>query len=199
MAKKSSRSTKQTRVAAKSQVNNALSPPTKRRKGVAKQESRKGLTGREKEKRNDVDPVVPKEPPPDLKGIGDVTLRRKVMITDFGAYLKQLRIDKGLEIKDVAPDIGFTENTVYRIEASKRHPPSEDRLKIWLTVIGQSAKIPEALRLLRSVKRSRRVEYHINDPVNEHIDRILEAYENRRLTVLDHDLLSMIALAEYTK
>jgi transcriptional regulator with XRE-family HTH domain len=146
-----------------------------------------------------VDPVKKSPSPPEVKGVTEGSIRRRVMITDFGAYLRQLRIDKGLTIEMIAPDVGYTPDTIMRMEKSKLAPPKEHRLRIWLAAIGESAKLPEALRLLRSVKRSRRVLYHINNPVNEHLDRILDAYENNALTVLDIDILSMVSLKEYTR
>lgn len=121
------------------------------------------------------------------------------MITDFGAYLRQLRIDKNLTIEMIAADVGYSPLTITKIEKSLMAPPKERRLRIWLAAIGESAKLPEALRLMRSVKRSRRIQYHINVAVNEHLDRILDAYENNALSVLDCEILSMVALKEYTR
>lgn len=95
--------------------------------------------------------------------------------------------------------VGCSEMMVSKIETSQRNPPSEARLSIWLASLGASSKLPEALRLLRSVKRSRRIVYFINDPINEHLDRILDAYENHRLKPMDKDLLSMIGLQEYVR
>lgn len=100
---------------------------------------------------------------------------------------------------EIAKIVGFSEMMVSRIENSIRNPPSEARLRIWLAALGESNRLPEALRLIRSVKRSRRVVYFINDPINEHLDRILDAYENHRLKPMDKDLLSMIGLQEYVR
>jgi len=121
------------------------------------------------------------------------------MITDFGAYLKQLRIERNMTQVALAELVNYTPMTIKMIEASKVPPPTEHRLRIWLNALDMQKRLPEALRLLRSVKRSRRIIYHINDKLNEHIDRILDSYENHTLTPLDKDLLSMIALREYSR
>lgn len=129
----------------------------------------------------------------------DYKLRRHVMITDFGAYLKQLRLERNMTQVALAELVNYTPMTIKMIESSKSPPPTERRLRIWLNALGMSKKLPEALRLLRSVKRSRRVLYHINDKINEHLDRILDAYDNHTLTPMDKDLISMIALQEYSR
>lgn len=125
--------------------------------------------------------------------------RRQIVITDFGAYLKRLRIDKNITLTKLSKEIGYAPEVISKIEKSTRLPPPEHRLALWLSALGESKRLPEALRLLRSVKRSHRVFYFANDPINEHIDRILTAYANHRLNTMDKDLLSMVALGEYVR
>lgn len=123
--------------------------------------------------------------------------KRKVILTDFGRYLKQLRLGRNITVEKLSREVGLRPNTITKIEQSSRSPPSEDRLVIWLTALGESKRIPEALRLLKSLKRSRRVTYYPNHPMNEHIDRILDAYEKNQLSLIDQDAISMVALHTY--
>jgi hypothetical protein len=70
-------------------------------------------------------------------------------------------------------------------------------LKLWLKIMGCSDKIPEALRFLASVRTSRNLKYFPRNPANEHIDRLIDAYESDRLSPADLCLLRMIAPGEY--
>jgi len=185
------------RIVVRSRLNNSRKPLTERSKAVVNRERPESVIKNRKGSTKKAPDTESGEP--DVTGKSDIIIRRRVMITDFGAYLKQLRVDKGLTVEMIAPDVGYTIDTISRIEKSHVPPPKEHRLRIWLAAIGQSAKLPEALRLMRSVKRGRRIEYKINNAVNEHLDRILDAYENNALGVLDCDMLSMIALREYSR
>ena len=187
------------RIVVRSRLNNSQKPLTARSKVVTNGKQHESVIKHRKGTPKKATRKVPDSDEPDVTGKSDIIIRRRVMITDFGAYLKQLRVDKGLTIEMIAPDVGYTRDTIMRIEKSHLAPPKEHRLRIWLAAIGQSAKLPEALRLMRSVKRSRRIEYKINNAINEHLDRILDAYENNALGVLDCDMLSMIALREYSR
>jgi transcriptional regulator with XRE-family HTH domain len=123
--------------------------------------------------------------------------KRNVILTDFGKYLKQLRLAKGITVDQLSMHVGLRPNTIVKIENSRRGAPSEDRLAIWLTALGETKRLAEATRLLKSLKRSRRITYFKNHPMNEHIDRIIDAYEKNELSILDKDALTMVALKSY--
>lgn len=130
---------------------------------------------------------------------GEVLEKRRILITDFGSYLRRLRMEKGVLTKDLAAKIGYSEGYVHVIEYGNKHLPSERRLALWLEALGLSPRLPEALRLLRSVKHKRTIQYRRGDEINEHLDRLLDAYDNDTLKDIDKQLLTMIALREYSK
>jgi transcriptional regulator with XRE-family HTH domain len=129
----------------------------------------------------------PKDTPKDRDPIG----------SDFGNYLRTLRVERNLTTKDIAAGLHLKFKTIENIEAGVHCPPRPERLKLWLKIMGCSDKIPEALRFLASVRTSRNLKYFPRNPANEHIDRLIDAYESDRLSPADLCLLRMIAPGEY--
>lgn len=125
------------------------------------------------------------------------TPARVPLATDFGTYLKALRADRGVPLKVIAEGLNLSSQTISNIENNRVSTPHPHRVKIWLGLLGCSDKYDEAISLLRRVKRRRSVEYILRDPATEHLDRIIDAYENQTLDVLDHALLASIAPREY--
>ena len=123
--------------------------------------------------------------------------RRTPIGQDFGTYLRNLRVRKNITIKRVAEGLNLSYSTVANIEDGYNPPPNQERLRLWLKLIGESGRFIEASRFLRSIRTSRRIDYHPRNPANEHLDRLIDAYETGRLTEADLQLLRMIAPQEY--
>lgn len=138
---------------------------------------------------------MPRKP---LKNLKQRDVKRDPIITDFGSYLKGLRLQASMSCREVAEGMNLAESTIYNIERGHNYPPNPAALQQWLIVIGFSHKYGEALRLLRKIKKKRLIQYMIRHPSTEDIDRILDAYENNTLDEMDMDLLRMIAPREYT-
>lgn len=123
--------------------------------------------------------------------------KRKPIFSDFGEYLRYLRIEKNVTRKDLAKELGLSVHTVRNVEEGYNVPPSPERLRIWMGALRESSNYPKALRLLRQTKNSRQVLYKIRSPATEHIDRLLDAYESGRLSATDLQLLQLISPGEY--
>lgn len=135
--------------------------------------------------------LPPRKPKPKQKRTGPI-------VSDFGAYLKSLRVSNGITLKKVAESLNLSVRTVGNTEMGYNKPPNAERLKLWLSAIGETSKYGEALRLLKAVKTYRTIGYRTGDHSNEHIDRLLDAYEQGRLTETDQSLIKMIAPHIYT-
>ena len=122
---------------------------------------------------------------------------RKPIASDFGTYLYNLRVERNLSAKDVAPTLGLSERTIHNIENGYNPPPSPERLRMWLQAIGCKEKYSEAMTLLSSIKLRRYVTYQPRNPANEHLDRLIDAYDSGTLTKADLEMLRMIAPHQY--
>lgn len=132
------------------------------------------------------------------KNLKQKSVKREPLITDFGAYLRKLRLTASMTAADVAKVLSLSPSTIMNIEKGYNYPPNPARLSQWLQAVGFPQKLGEALRLLRRIKKKRLVTYFIRHPSTEDIDRILDAYENHTLDEMDMDLLKAIAIKEYT-
>lgn len=132
-----------------------------------------------------------------LKQTPRKTERRYVMITDFGQYLRSLRFDAGVGLKDLSAALHLSPSSIINVELGYNPAPRPERLSLWLRALGRPDKYPEALLLLQRIKKTRAIRYQVRHPANEHIDRIIDAYEGNRLDPLDIELLRCIALREY--
>ena len=117
--------------------------------------------------------------------------------SDFGNYLRNLRVRKNITIKRLAAGLNLSYSSVANVEDGYNPPPNLERLRLWLKLLGESSRYIEASRFLRSIRTHRRVDYHPRNPANEHLDRLIDAYETGRLTEADLQLLRMIAPQEY--
>ena len=124
---------------------------------------------------------------------------RTPIASDFGMYLRNLRVEKNLTAADVGRELSLSASTIKNIEAGHNPPPRPERLKLWLKAIGHSSKYKEAMAFLSAIKTTRMVKYLPRDPANEHVDRLLDAYESGNLSSADLDLLRMIAPGEYNR
>lgn len=126
--------------------------------------------------------------------------RRKPMASDFGTYLKFLRLSKNPPIsrKTLAEGLSLSPSTVRLIEDGYNPPPNLQRLKLWLTLIGESKRFTEASAFLAAIKTYRKINYKPRHPANEHIDRLIDAYENGNLDEADLTLLQMVAPKAYS-
>ena len=145
---------------------------------------------RKRKKRRNLSNEVPKFDSTD-------NAKRTPIATDFGTYLKALRVHKGITRKKLGAGIGLSYSSIRNIEDGWNLPPTPERLRLWLSLIGESKRYGEATRLLRSIKNIRTFHYYPRNPANEHIDRLLDAYEKGKLTLPDLRLLQMIAPREY--
>ncbi len=124
--------------------------------------------------------------------------RRTPISGDFGTYLKALRIHHNISVAAVAEGLSLAPRTVKNIEDGYNPVPTLARVRLWLGLLGESSRYAEASRLLRQIKTRATVVYIPRNPANEHIDRLLSAYETGRLSDADLKLLQMIAPREYT-
>lgn len=139
-----------------------------------------------------------KSPEKDSPTLKNPRPKRVPMGSDFGSYLKSLRVHNQIPIQQLATVLSLAVKTVENIELGYNPPPNQTRLKLWLKAIGESDRYQEACQFLRSLKATRQVRYIARHPANEHIDRLLDAYENGRLSASDLRLLQMIAPWEYS-
>ena len=123
--------------------------------------------------------------------------KRKPIFSDFGEYLRSLRVERNVTRKNLANELTLSEYTIRNVEEGYNVPPSPERLRLWLMSLGESARYPQALRLLCQTKTKRVVNYKIRNPATEHIDRLLDAYESGRLSSTDLKLLQLISPGEY--
>lgn len=123
--------------------------------------------------------------------------KRKPITSDFGQYLRSLRHQNGIKVERLAESLSLSPCTVLNIENGTNPPPNVQRLELWLTILGERNRLNEAKMFLSSVRVKRSVRYTPRDEANEHIDRILDAYEAGRLSPTDMSLLQMIAPSEY--
>lgn len=124
---------------------------------------------------------------------------RKPIAIDFGNYLKTLRVEREIARSKVAKALNLSIVTIKYIEQGINPPPKIERLRLWLSAIGASNKFTEAAELLRSVKLKANITYVSGHPANEHIDRILEAYNTNTLTEADINLLRMVSPRSYER
>jgi len=124
--------------------------------------------------------------------------KRKAIFSDFGEYLRSLRIQKNLTRTEVAKALNLSMYTIRNIEEGYNIPPSPERLRLWLGALGESKQYPQALRLLRQTKNNRTVFYKIRNPATEHIDRLLDSYESGTLSITDLRLLQLISPKGYS-
>jgi transcriptional regulator with XRE-family HTH domain len=125
------------------------------------------------------------------------TKKRKPIKDDFGSYLKYLRVKQGLTAKEVAKVLELAEKTVTNVENGYNNPPPPERLKLWLSAIGCRERFSEAMSFISATKTRRVITYRARDPANEHIDRLIDAYEDGTLKDADLNLLRLIAPSQY--
>lgn len=128
-----------------------------------------------------------------------VTTNRTPIASDFGTYLKNLRVEKNLTVRDVATSLNLSPRTVSNIEQGYNPVPNPERLKLWLSVMGCRDRLTEAMSFLSAVKHFRKFNYLPRNEANEHLDRLIDAYEFGRLSPADLNLLRMIAPGEYQR
>ena len=119
--------------------------------------------------------------------------KRTPIASDFGAYLNTIRTEKNITRKYLADQLNLAVNTVRNVEDGYNEAPTGERLKLWLGILGEGKRYKEAVALRASIKVRRRFDYKKRHLANEHIDRLLDAYENDKLTDVDLNLLRMIA------
>lgn len=122
---------------------------------------------------------------------------RVPLSTDIGSYLRTIRRAKGITLEKVADDLGLSPSTLTSVERNRRKPPTAERLRLWMLALGESKRYSEALTLLRRFKSKREIQYEKRHPANEHIDRLIDAYENYTITDADIELLKMLCPSEY--
>lgn len=122
---------------------------------------------------------------------------RLPIITDIGAYLRTLRVNAGISAAEVGKKLNLTARTIYNIEYGQTYPPDPERIRDWLIVLGEIDRFAEALALYRQYRTHRTIYFRTRDEANEHIDRIIDAYQRYGLTDTDIALLRMIAPNEY--
>jgi transcriptional regulator with XRE-family HTH domain len=130
---------------------------------------------------------------------GQKKIRENPIGSDFGTYLRILRYNKGITVEFVAEGLGLSVRTIKNIETGQQGNPNPERLKLWLKLLGESERYNEAMKFLGSVKNIRQFRYQPRNRANEHIDRLLDAYESARLTEADLYLLRMVAIGQYDK
>jgi transcriptional regulator with XRE-family HTH domain len=54
----------------------------------------------------------------------------------FGRAARDARLERGIPLKRIASELGFTSAYLSDIERGNRNPPAEDKLRLWAAVIG---------------------------------------------------------------
>ena len=127
----------------------------------------------------------------------DSTKKRSPVLSDFGEFLRSLRIQKNVTRANLAKELTLSVHTVRNIEEGYNVPPSPERLRFWMSALGESPQYVHALRLLRQTKHGRTITYKVRNAATEHIDRLLDSYESGRLSPTDIKLLQLISPGEY--
>lgn len=73
------------------------------------------------------------------------------MLTELGKYLRTLRLEKGLKLKDMATSIDYTPAFLSAIELGRKAPPADFATKIG-NAFGVSAEAKQYLKQLCSIK-----------------------------------------------
>lgn len=139
---------------------------------------------------------MPQKLKPKLKTFKE---NRKPIASDFGTYLRNLRVSRNLTLKDLSGPLNLAAKTIGNIECGYNPPPRPARLKIWLRAVGYPEKYNEALAFLSAIRNSRTIQYQPRNGANEHIDRLIDAYESGTLSNADINLLRMIAPDQYNR
>jgi transcriptional regulator with XRE-family HTH domain len=122
---------------------------------------------------------------------------REHLITDFGTYMRSLRLEQEVTLKTLGKELKLSPQTISNMERNRGYLPNIPRVKLWLCILGCEHKFNEAITLLRRVRSRRTIDYVLKSDATEHLDRIIDAYEMGRLDDTDKQLMSMIAIREY--
>lgn len=115
---------------------------------------------------------------------------------NVGAYLYNLRILKAISRETLAEHLHVSKYTIRNIENNEK-PIRPERLKLWLRFLDCSEHYNQILHITRHTKLRRIVYYQLGSDANEHIDRILDAYENNKLSPEDIMILRLVAPSHY--
>lgn len=125
-------------------------------------------------------------------------VKRTPIGSDFGNYLKALRVEKNITAKQLGKQLDLAEKTITNVENGWNNPPNPKRLKLWLSAIGCSDRYKEAMSFISAIKTRRVIYYQPRNLANEHIDRLIDSYDSGKLTVADIQMLRMIAPDQYS-
>ena len=123
---------------------------------------------------------------------------REPLSENVGAYLYNLRMLKNVSRQDIADHLTLSAHTIRNIENNECNVP-QMRLKLWLQFLDAMDHYDQINSIMRTRKTVRKFNYTTNNKANEHIDRIIDAYEHNRLNDTDLALLRMIAPYEYNQ
>lgn len=124
--------------------------------------------------------------------------KRKPLTENLGAYLYNLRMLKNISREDIAKHLNLSPATIRNVENNVSHVPPM-RLKVWLTFLDSMDHFDQLMVIIRSTKINRKFDYALNNPANEHLDRLIDAYERNSLSDTDIKILRMLAPYEYTQ
>jgi len=114
-------------------------------------------------------------------------------ITDFGLILRNLRVNLGITVVNVARGIGKSQSYVTQVERGMSSAPKRDTLRKWLKTLHCEERFEE----LNSLALINRTSLHARltplDPSNADLARIIDAYKADSLTEADRLALSIIA------
>lgn len=123
---------------------------------------------------------------------------REPLSENVGAYLYNLRMLKNVSRQDVADHLTLSPHTIRNVENNELNVP-QMRLKLWLQFLDAMDHYDQITSIMRTRKTQRKFNYTNNNKANEHIDRIIDAYEHNRLNDTDLALLRMVAPYEYNQ
>ena len=96
---------------------------------------------------------------------------------NFGSRIRQLRVDKGISLRDFAGMIGIDYTYLSKIENGKVDPPSEDRIRVIARELGENEEDLLGMAGKFSSDQIRKV-------VEEHpeVGKLLRRIQSRQLT-----------------
>lgn len=104
-----------------------------------------------------------------------------------------------MSLDELSKALDTSKNSISMIESGASKITSTHKLKLWIRALGLTPRLNEVYSLYRRIRTNRSVYYQHGHEANEHIDRILEAYENNELTEFDIEILRTVATSQYKK
>lgn len=116
------------------------------------------------------------------------------VVLNFGSLLRDLRLNHGYKLQQIANRTGLSPEAISSIEHNRKKIPEEDVLRTWLQYLGVGKENLKKLLLASRLHRTKQwISLHNHETANPDILRLLEYYRTKSLTDFDRCMLAVIA------